>query len=60
MEHLPSYVYLAFGATTIVAIGLFYKATHYSKPFLIGLLPWLAIQYALAFAGFYSDVDIVI
>jgi hypothetical protein len=55
MEHLSSYVYLTFGATVVLGVWLFYKATHYSNQFLIGLLSWIAIQSALGIAGFYSN-----
>ncbi|WP_431293339.1 hypothetical protein [Pedobacter sp. P26] len=55
MENLPTYVYLTFGATAICAIWLFYKATNYSKPFLLGLTGWIVIQSALALSGFYSN-----
>ncbi len=55
MEHLPVYAYITFGATLVIAIGLFYKATHYSKLFLLLLLVWVTVQSALGIAGFYSD-----
>ena len=55
MENLPIYVYITFGATVLFAIGLFYKATNYSKPFLLLLMGWLIIQSSLGIAGFYSN-----
>ncbi|AUD05572.1 hypothetical protein CWM47_29255 [Spirosoma pollinicola] len=55
MLHLPAYVYITFAATVLLAIGLFYKATNQSKPFLIGLLAWILIQSILAIAGFYTN-----
>jgi hypothetical protein len=55
MQHLPTYVYLTFGATAIFAMKLFYKATNKSKTFLIGLSAWIIIQSVLAIAGFYSN-----
>ncbi len=55
MQHLPTYVYLTFGATAIFAIWLFYKATNNSKQFLIGLSAWIIIQSVLGIAGFYSN-----
>ncbi|TDO20896.1 hypothetical protein [Pedobacter duraquae] len=55
MEHLPIYIYLTFGATAILGIWLFFKATQYSKPFLFGLLGWIAVQSTLAIAGFYNN-----
>lgn len=59
MQNLPTYVYLTFGATTAFAIWLFYKATNYSKPFIIGLSIWIIIQSALAINGFYSNPNTV-
>jgi hypothetical protein len=55
MEHLPTYIYLTFGATVIFTIWLFYKATNNSKTFLIGLSAWIIIQSALAITGFYNN-----
>jgi hypothetical protein len=55
MQNLPFYVYLTFGATVLAAIWLFYKATHYSKPFLIVLISWITLQSVLSMAGFYSN-----
>jgi hypothetical protein len=55
MIHLPAYIYFSFGATLILALWLFYKATNYSKPFLFGLLAWIILQSALAVAGFYNN-----
>lgn len=55
MQHLPTYVYLTFGATAVLAIWLFYKATNYSRSFLGLLSAWLIIQSILALAGFYSN-----
>src|SRR4051812_13392117 len=56
MQNLPVYVYVTFGATVLVAIWLFYKATNYSKPFLILLVAWLLLQSFLSIAGFYSNL----
>ncbi len=55
MQNLPFYVYLIFGATVLTAIWLFFKASHYSKSFLVVLLSWIALQSALAIGGFYND-----
>jgi hypothetical protein len=57
MQHLPLYVYITFGATVLFAIWLFYKATNYSKQFLILLVSWLIVQSFLSIEGFYSDPD---
>ena len=55
MENLPLYVYIIFGATVLFAIWLFYKATHYSRSFLILITAWMIIQSILAITGFYHD-----
>lgn len=55
MESLPAYVYITFFATVVLAIGLFFKATHYSRPFLLLLLGWIVIQSILGIAGFYNN-----
>lgn len=55
MQHLPIYIYVTFIATVLLAIGLLYKASNYSKPFLIGLLSLAIIQSLLGISGFYNN-----
>ncbi|WP_316761934.1 hypothetical protein [Pedobacter aquatilis] len=55
MQHLPIFIYITFGATVLLSLGIFYRATNYSRPFLIGLLFWIVIQSSLGILGFYSD-----
>lgn len=55
MQNLSSYVYITFGATVLLAIWLFFKATRYSKPFLLLLIVWLLLQSLLGIAKFYSN-----
>jgi hypothetical protein len=55
MQNIPFYVYLIFGATVVIAIWLFFKASHYLKPFLVMLLFWISLQSILAINGFYND-----
>ncbi|CAN5251690.1 hypothetical protein BH09BAC4_BH09BAC4_26800 [soil metagenome] len=55
MENLPVYVYLTFGATVVVAVWLFYKATHYSRLFLGSISGWIVLQLVLSNIGFYND-----
>lgn len=55
MQHLPVILYLAFGATVLLAIGLIYKAARYSKPFLLGLLVYITVQSILGVSGFYNN-----
>lgn len=55
MQHLPVTIYLAFGATVLLAIRLIYKSTRYSKQFLLGLLVYITLQSVLGISGFYND-----
>ena len=57
MQQLPLYVYITFGATVLLTVWLFFKATHYSKTFLTAFIAWLVLQSALSIAGFYSNPD---
>jgi hypothetical protein len=54
MQHLNVSIYLAFGATVLLEISLIYKATRYSKPFLLGLLAYITLQSVLGLFGFYN------
>lgn len=57
MENLPVYVPILFVLTTLLSLGFFFKAGHGRlRPFLV-LLPWIALQGALAAAGFYLKTD---
>ena len=44
MENLSTYVSIVFVLTTLLTVGLFYKATSNSKVTLLILLTWLALQ----------------
>ena len=57
MENLPTYISVVFGLTTIVTVGLFYKATNGSKATLITLLTWLVFQTFVGLSGFYTVTD---
>jgi hypothetical protein len=57
MEDLPAYISILFGITTILTAWLFYKATGNSKPVLLIILIWLAIQALIAGSGFYTVTD---
>lgn len=59
MGNLPSYVYLVFGLTVLAALFLFYKATNYSKTFLIIIAGWMIAQTVISFSGFYKITDTV-
>lgn len=54
MENLPAYISIVFGLTTILTVGLFYKATNNSRKTLIILLSWLALQTFIGLSGFYT------
>jgi len=57
METLPFYVPLVFGLTVLLALFLFYRATHSSKAFLVLLSIWIGIQTVLSLVGFYQVTD---
>jgi hypothetical protein len=59
MENLPFYVYLVFGLTVLLALFMFYKATNYSKTFLIIILVWMALQTVISLSGFYKVTSTV-
>lgn len=57
MENLPSYISMIFGLTTILTSWIFYKAAGNSKPVLLVILVWLAVQTFIANSGFYTVTD---
>lgn len=59
MENLPTYISIVFALTTILTVGLFYKATNNSKAALIILLSWLAMQTFIGLSGFYTVTDTI-
>jgi hypothetical protein len=59
MENLPFYVYLVFGLTVLLALFMFYKATNYSKTFLIIIFFWMAAQTVISLSGFYKVTSTV-
>jgi hypothetical protein len=60
MENLPVYISVVFGLTTILTVAIFYKAANNSKPVLIALLAWLAIQAKIGLSGFYTVTNTVV
>ncbi len=54
MENLPIYISVVFALTTILSVGLFYKATYNSKTTLVVLIAWLALQAFIGLADFYT------
>ena len=59
MEILPTYISIVFGLTTILTVGLFYRATNNSKITLPILLTWLALQAFIGLSGFYTMTDTI-
>ena len=59
MQHLPVYISLLFGITTLLSVLIFYRATHHSAITLITILIWLAFQGLIASSGFYTKTDTV-
>lgn len=57
MENLPSYISILFGLTTILTTWIFYKAAGNSKPVLLVILIWLAVQAFIANSEFYTVTD---
>jgi hypothetical protein len=59
MENLPTFINIVFGLTTLLTVGLFYKATNHSKTTLVILFIWLAIQTVIGLSGFYIVTDTI-
>jgi len=57
MEMLPLVLPLAFGATTMLAVSLFYLAARRSGRTLAVLLAWLLLQAGVGLSGFYTVTD---
>ena len=54
MDNLPSYISILFALTTLLTVGLFYKASNHSLPTLFLLLFWLLLQAFVGLSGFYT------
>jgi hypothetical protein len=54
MQNLPTYISIVFALTTILTVGIFYRATNNSKVTLLILLTWLALQTFIGLSGFYT------
>jgi hypothetical protein len=59
MENLPAFISILFGLTTMLTAGLFYKAAANSKPVLLIILIWMAVQAFIALSGFYIVTDTI-
>ena len=54
MENVPLIISVAFGLTTALTVGLFYRAARPSGRTLLVLLAWLLLQGAVGLSGFYT------
>lgn len=54
MEQLPIYINIAFIITTLISLVILYKGINNSKPVIIGLILWLALQAVISLNGFYT------
>lgn len=59
MENLPVYVSIIFAITTLLTIGIFYKAANYSRTVLFILVAWLVVQTFIESNGFYLVTDVL-
>lgn len=59
MEQLPIYISTVFILTTILTLVLLYNATNYSKPVIIVVLLWLALQAIISLTGFYTVTNVM-
>lgn len=57
MEHLPWYVPTIFVLTFLIAIWLFLRATHFSRPVITVLVILTIVQSLLGISGFYSNYN---
>jgi hypothetical protein len=57
MEHLPKYISIIFGLTTILSVFIFYRASSNSRIALFLLLAWLLLQSFISLSGFYTVTE---
>ncbi len=57
METLSPYIGLLFGATTLLSVFIFYRATNNSRLTLFVLLGWLLLQTIIGLSGLYTVTD---
>ena len=55
MADIPAYVSIVFILTTLIAVYLFFRATHNSKAVLVILIIWMLFQVVLALNHFYHE-----
>lgn len=54
MEHLPIYISIVFILTVFLTLFFLYRASNWSRPAIIILLLWLALQAGIGLCGFYT------
>ena len=55
MQQIPTIISIAFIATTLAGVFLFYRATNQSKTFLIIISFWMIFQMIPGLSGFYAN-----
>ncbi|HEX9503150.1 MAG TPA: hypothetical protein VF974_02405 [Patescibacteria group bacterium] len=58
MNRLPVYIEILFIFGTLLTILLLYKSTNYSRPSIIIVLSWLALQSIVSLSGFYTVTNV--
>jgi len=59
MENIPFYIELVFTFSAFIAVYFFYKASNYSKVWLIGIVLWMLVQMAMGLSEFYLNTSAV-
>lgn len=59
LDTVPTYVGLAFLATTLLTIWLFFRASHSSKLSLGIIISWAIMHSIVALAGFYLEISVI-
>lgn len=59
LDIVPAFVGLAFLATTLLTIWLFFRATNYSKLSLGIIISWAILHSIFALSGFYLEISVI-
>ena len=59
MQNLPVYISIFFALTTLLSVGMLWRAAGNSRTTLLVLLAWLAVQAVVGFSGFYTVTNSV-
>jgi hypothetical protein len=59
MEQITTLLKAFFIAITVLTVWQFYRASNNSKPFLILILAWVAVQFGIVQTGFYANSNAV-